>query len=60
MGQFKEFLCLMFGTLIYGLVVSIMNINNNIQQVGGAKIWVLIFKKKENEIVIIYIIFIFI
>lgn len=59
MGQFKEFLCLMFGTLIYGLVVSIMNINNNIQQVGGAKIWVLALKK-EYEIVIIYMIFIFI
>lgn len=50
MGQFKEFLCLMFGTLIYGLVVSIMNINNNIQQVGGAKIWVLVLKRKNMKL----------
>lgn len=50
MGQFKEFLCLMFGTLIYGLVVSIMNIDNNIQQVGGAKIWVLVFKRKNMKL----------
>jgi hypothetical protein len=48
----------MFGTLIYGLVVSIMNINNSIQHVGGAKIWILFIKNNEHALVIIYIIFI--
>ena len=33
-GQFKEFLCLIFGTLIYAFVISIMTINGSVVAVG--------------------------